>query len=112
IGRGSRGYLGGQERLQAVQQQARAVLALARLFEVVEERAVFGEDQVRAAGGVGVQLNGRQRDRGQPSVGEHVVGEHDPLSVDDVVEAASEEVVCAVVVAACVQLAAADAEVQ
>ena len=88
------------------------MLALGWVFEAVEERAVLGEDQVRTAGGVGAQLDGRQRDGGQAAVEEHVGGEDDPLAVDDVVEAAAEEVVGSAVVAPRVQLAAADAEVQ
>ncbi len=42
----------------------------------------------------------------------HVVGEHDPLAADDVVEAASIDVVITALVSPRVQLAATDAEVQ
>jgi hypothetical protein len=74
---------------------------------------VLGEDQVRtAAVAIGTQLDGRQRHGGQPAVEEQVIGEDDALAIDDVVEAAAEEVVGAAVVAPRVQLAAADAEVQ
>jgi hypothetical protein len=75
---------------------------------------VLGEDQVRTAAAVvvGVQLDRRERHGGHPAVEQHVVGEDDPLAVDDVVEATAEQVVGAPVVAPRVQLAAADAEVQ
>jgi hypothetical protein len=58
-GRGSRGHLAGEEGRKPVEQQARAVLALGRVLEAVEERTVLGEDQVRTAAVVGAQLDGR-----------------------------------------------------
>src|SRR3954452_4365148 len=87
--RGSRGDLLAEEGGEPVEQQAGAVLALRRILEVVEERAVFGEDEPRALA-VGPRLDGRQRHGDEPPVEEKVVGEDDPLTVDDVVIPAPE----------------------
>src|SRR3712207_6815919 len=79
--RGSRGDLLTEEGGQPVEQQAGAVLALRRILEVVEERAVLGEDEPRAVA-VGPQLDGRQRHREEPPVEQEAVGEDDPLTAD------------------------------
>src|SRR3954466_3067527 len=86
--RGSGGDLLTEEGGEPVEQQAGAVLALRRILDVVEERAVLGEDEPRAVA-VGAHLDGRQRDGEEPPVEQEVVGEDDPLTVDDVVEPAA-----------------------
>ena len=82
-----------------IHQQARAVLAICRILELVKERAVLGEDEVSAAVVELVELDRGQRNREQLAVDHHVVGVHDPLCIDDVVDATAEEVVNAPTVA-------------
>src|SRR5687767_11126593 len=109
--RGSRGDLLTEERGEPVEQQAGAVLALRRILEVVEERAVLGEDEPRAVA-VGPHLDGRQRHGDEPPVEQEVVGEDDALTVDDVVVPAAELVQRPARIASHAHLAAADAEVE
>src|SRR4051794_23358863 len=104
--RGSRGDLLSEEGGEPVEQQAGAVLALGRILEVVEERAVLGEDEPRA-GAVGAHLDGRQRHGDEPPVEQEVVGEDDPLTVDDVVVPAAELVQRPAGIASLAHLAAA-----
>src|SRR3954453_15099568 len=109
--RDSRGDLLGEEGGEPVEQQAGAVLALRRILEVVEERAVLGEDEPRAVA-VGPHLDGRQRHGDESLVEQEVVGEDDPLTLDDVVVAAAELVQRPARIASHAQLAAADTEVE
>src|SRR5215207_10192816 len=108
---GSRGDLLTEEGGEPVEQQAGAVLALRRILEVVEERAVLGEDEPRAVA-VGPNLDGRQRHGDEPPVEQEVVGEDDPLTVDDVVVPAAELVQRPARIASHAHLAAADTEVE
>src|SRR5215211_3828475 len=108
---GSGGDLLTEEGGEPVEQQACAVLALRRILEVVEERAVLGEDEPRAVA-VGPHLDGRQRHRDEPSVEHEVVGEDDPLTIDDVVVPAAELVQLPARIASHAHLAAADTEVE
>src|SRR4051794_7223263 len=73
---GSRRDLLTEEGGEPVEQQAGTVLALRGVLEVVEERAVFGEDEPRA-GAVGSHLDGRQRHGDEPPVEQEVVCEDD-----------------------------------
>src|SRR4051794_318368 len=107
----SRGDLLTEEGGEPVEQQARAVLTLRRILEVVEERAVLGEDEPRAVA-VGPHLDGRQRHGDEPPVEQQVVGEDDPLTLDDVVIGAAELVQRPVRIASHAHLAAADPEVE
>src|SRR5215212_862753 len=109
--RGSRGDLLTEEGGEPVEQQPGAVLALRRIFEVVEERAVLGEDEPRAVA-VGLHLDGRQRHGDEPLVKQEVVGEDDPLTVDDVVVPAAELVQLPARIASHAHLAATDTEVE
>src|SRR6185295_12371365 len=109
--RGSRGDLLGEEGGEPVEQQTGAVLTLRRILEVVEERAVLGEDEPRAVA-VGPHLDGRQRHGDEPPVEQQVVGEDDPLTVDDVVVPAAELVQRPARIASRAHLAAADTEVE
>src|SRR3954451_21333742 len=113
-GRGARrsgGELLIEEGGEPVEQQAGAVLALRRILDVVEERAVLGEDETRAVA-VGPHLDGRQRHGDEPPVEQEVVGEDDPLTVDDVVVPAAELVQRPARIASHAHLAAADTEVE
>src|SRR4051794_12122810 len=109
--RGSHGDLLTEEGGEPVEQQAGAVLALRRILEVVEERAVLGEDEPRAVA-VGPHLDGRQRHGEEPPVEQEVVGEDDALTVDDVVVPAAELVQRPARIASHAHFAAADTEVE
>src|SRR3954470_19605272 len=109
--RASRGELLTEEGCEPVEQKAGAVLALRRILEVVEERAVLGEHEPRAVA-LGAHLDGRQRHGDEPPVEQEVVGEDDPLTVDDVVVAAAELVQRAARIASHADLAAADTELE
>src|SRR3954451_25298232 len=109
--RGSRGDLLTEEGGEPVEQQAGAVLALRRILEVVEERAVLGEDEPRPVA-VGPHFDGRQRHGEELPVGQEVVGEDDPLTVDDVVVPAAELMPRPARIASHAHLAAADTEVE
>jgi hypothetical protein len=87
------------------------VLAPRRVVDAVEERALLVEHEPRPVP-VAEELDRRQRHRREPVVEQEVVGEHDPLAVDDVVEAAPERVARPVRRAADVDLGPADAEVE
>src|SRR4029078_12080245 len=90
------------------EKRAGPVPALRRVLEAVEERAVLGEDEPRAVA-VGPHLDGGQRHGEEPPVEPEVVGEDDPLAVDDVVVPAAELVQRPVRIASHAHLAAADA---
>src|SRR3954463_16831693 len=107
----SRGDLLTEEGGEPVEQQAGAVRALRRILEVVDERAVLGEDEPRAVA-VGPHLDGRPRPGDEPPVEQEVVGEDDPLTVDDVVVPAAELVQRPARIASHAHLAAADTEVE
>src|ERR671933_2167469 len=109
--RDSRGDVLTEEGGEPVEQKAGAVLALRRILEVVEERAMLGEDEPGAVA-VGPHLDGRQRHGDEPPVEQQVVDEDDPLTVDDVVVAAAELVQRPVRIASDAQLAAPDTEVE
>src|SRR3954467_14738229 len=109
--RGSGGDLLTEEGGEPVEQEAGAVLALRGILEVVEERAVLGEDEPRPLA-VGPHLDRRQRHGEEPPVEDEVVGEDDPLTVDDVVVPAAELVQRPARIASHAHLAAADTEVE
>src|SRR6185437_13351756 len=78
------GRLRGEVRAERVEELAGAVLALGRIVEAVEERALLGEEEAGAAFGR-EELDRGQRGRQQAVVDEQVIGEDDPLVGDDVV---------------------------